>query len=312
MEEDSLERELKLRPFTTGDVAVKNLNPLKHRSEARGAGILSSTTTHADTNMIRPRAPRTRLSHAVGSSASDAGSGAAVGAAAVPGKDCGGLGLGGVGVSTSSSSTNGGNNARVGGRARSMKEGSGSGNTGSIVSAPATKKRAQKGNQNITELWDSLNRFSVSNMGRMRPTEEAGDDIHYINVTDEVDASEGMSSSSAFSSSSSSSAVPHKSRNAIGAVNARPLGHKGSASAFMQRQDPIETLRGGVGFYSNTTFSIPELPRGKLLTFNILSTWGDPHYLGLMGIEIFDRYVPTALTPIGYWCAPLPRPHQNL
>ena len=34
---------------------------------------------------------------------------------------------------------------------------------------------------------------------------------------------------------------------------------------------------------------IPNLPRGKVMVLHILSTWGDSNYVGLNGIEFWNR-----------------------
>ena len=36
-------------------------------------------------------------------------------------------------------------------------------------------------------------------------------------------------------------------------------------------------------------FVIPELPAGRDLVINIRSTWGDRHYVGLTGLEVFQE-----------------------
>jgi hypothetical protein len=127
----------------------------------------------------------------------------------------------------------------------------------------------------LSELWASLRHFERNNPSRSL-TEEAPSAIHFVNIED----------SESFESSNSTRTLANIHP---GMSDIKPkLSKQLSEEYGLIRREKEQTLSCHLQMQSNSVFTTPMQPRGRILRVDILSNWGDPFLVGLTAMELFD------------------------
>ncbi|KAH8059070.1 DUF4457-containing protein [Aureococcus anophagefferens] len=144
----------------------------------------------------------------------------------------------------------------------------------------AVSRAKRGGERSLTESWESLRFFSQHNLGRRLDVDVAGslggspsDNVHFVNVDeDELSACDEAPSvddgDDSYAPGIVDDGLSYDARSAPGTRSGPP-------PALFDHREPLETADGSCIAAPSTLFIIPELPTGRELTLNILSTDGD-------------------------------------